>query len=60
MKERQITVAYLRQRAAHYRDLMVRTADPRRAARYRDLSQLLDKEAEALARDLNITTERAA
>ena len=53
MKEQQqITVAYLRQRAAHYRDLMTRSTDPRDIDRYREFSQLLDKEADALERNL--------
>lgn len=53
MKEQQqITVAYLRQRAAHYRGLMTRSTDPRDIDRYREFSQLLDKEADALERHL--------
>ena len=46
----QITAAYLRHRAAHYRDLMARTGDPRRASRYREVIQMLDEAADSLDR----------
>jgi hypothetical protein len=38
----QITIVYLRNRAAHYRQLMAKTCDPRRANRYREFSELLE------------------
>ena len=50
----QITSVYLRNRAAHYRQLMTMTDDCLSAKRYRDLSELLDKEAEALERALGV------
>jgi hypothetical protein len=37
-------------RAAHYRQLITKTSDPRRVNRYRELSQLLDEAAERLER----------
>jgi hypothetical protein len=49
----QITVSYLRSRAARYRQLMANTDDPRHVKRYRERSQLLDEEAERLARQLD-------
>ena len=45
-----VSVAWLRNRAAHYRQLMTKTSDPRRVNRYRELSQLLDEAAERLER----------
>ena len=48
-----ITVSYLRSRAARYRQLMANTDDPRHVKRYRERSQLLDEEAERLARQLD-------
>jgi len=50
----QITIKDLRGRAARYRQLMAKASDPRRANRYRDLSQLLDKAAEELERQKKI------
>ena len=50
----QITSVYLRNRAGHYCQLMTMTHDCLRAKRYRDLSELLDKEAEALERALGV------
>jgi len=47
MTAAEITVVYLRSRAAHYRELP-RFANPRDLARYRDLGRLLDEEADAL------------
>jgi hypothetical protein len=38
----QITIAYLRNRAAHYRQLMAKTSDPHRANRYPEFSELLE------------------
>ena len=49
----QITVSCLRSRAARYRQLMANTDDPRHVKRYRERSQLLDEEAERLARQLS-------
>jgi hypothetical protein len=49
----QITVSCLRSRAARYRQLMANTDDPRHVKRYRERSQLLDEEAERLARQLD-------
>ena len=49
----QITVSYLRSRAARYRQLMASTDDPRHVKRYRERSQLLDEEAELLERQLS-------
>ena len=48
-----ITVSYLRSRAARYRQLMANTDHPRHVKRYRERSQLLDEEAERLARQLS-------
>ena len=45
-----VSVEWLRNRAAHYRQLMTKTSDPRRVSRYRELSQLLDEAAEKLER----------
>jgi hypothetical protein len=50
MTAAEITVVYLRSRAAHYRELP-RFANPRDLARYRDLGRLLDEEADALQRE---------
>ena len=49
----QITVSCLRSRAARYRQLMANTDDSRHVKRYRERSQLLDEEAERLARQLD-------
>jgi hypothetical protein len=49
---KEITVAYLRERAARYRELLSKTANAVDAARYREISQLLDEEAESLERHL--------
>ena len=43
-----VSVEWLRNRAAHYRQLITKTGDPRRVNRYRELSQLLDEAAEKL------------
>lgn len=45
-----VSAEWLRSRAAHYRELMAKTTDPRRVKRYRDLSELLDEAAETLER----------
>ena len=49
----QITVSYLRSQAARYRQLMASTDDPRHVKRYRELSRMLDEEAELLERQLS-------
>jgi len=48
-----ITVSYLRSRVARYRQLMANTDDPRHVKRYRELSRMLDEEAELLERQLS-------
>jgi hypothetical protein len=48
MEERQITAAYLRQRAAHYRGLLSKATDPLYAARYIAFIKALDTEADAI------------
>ena len=46
----EITSAYLRERAAHYRELITTATNGRATDRYRELSRLLDEEADSLER----------
>ena len=48
--EQQITVAYLRDRVAHYRELAAKADDHRAAERYQQLSELLEAEADSCER----------
>jgi hypothetical protein len=50
MEGQPITAGYLRQRAVHYRKLVMRAANSRTAARYRDISEIFDEAADSLER----------
>jgi hypothetical protein len=50
MEGQPITAGYLRQRAVHYRKLVMRAANSRTAARYRDISEIFDEAADFLER----------
>jgi hypothetical protein len=50
MEGQPITAGYLRQRAVHYRKLVMRAANSRTATRYRDISEIFDEAADSLER----------